>query len=163
MSLIETITGFISQIFEPVTKLVDELHTSEEERNEFKLKLEEIRAEIKKAENLVTEKLIEFHMKLIDSQQAIIVAEAQGDSWLQRNWRPLMMLLFAGVIGFTWAGLSSDTVDSEMQLKLLDIVHGGLYGYMGLRTVEKVSNVIRKKKQNQTTNMLNGIKKLIAK
>lgn len=31
---------------------------------------------------------------LANAQRDIIVAEAQGQSWLQRNWRPLLMVVF---------------------------------------------------------------------
>jgi hypothetical protein len=34
-------------------------------------------------------------MKEIESAAAIIVAEAQSESWIARSWRPLLMLLFA--------------------------------------------------------------------
>ena len=29
---------------------------------------------------------------------SIIVAEAQGESWLQRNWRPVLMMIFASIM-----------------------------------------------------------------
>ena len=40
MSIIATITGFVSKVFEPAVKLIDELHDSEEEMGEIKVKLE---------------------------------------------------------------------------------------------------------------------------
>ncbi|NQU58998.1 MAG: hypothetical protein HQ513_17340, partial [Rhodospirillales bacterium] len=33
-------------------------------------------------------------IKEIEAAAQIIAAEANGDSWLQRNWRPLLMCLF---------------------------------------------------------------------
>lgn len=37
-------------------------------------------------------------MKELEAAAKIIVAEAQGDSWLQRNWRPLLMVMFGTII-----------------------------------------------------------------
>ncbi|HEY9163898.1 MAG TPA: 3TM-type holin, partial [Magnetovibrio sp.] len=37
-------------------------------------------------------------LKELESAAQIIVAEAQGESWLQRNWRPLLMVMFGVII-----------------------------------------------------------------
>jgi hypothetical protein len=42
---------------------------------------------------------MEARAKLREAQRDIIVAEAKGESWLQRNWRPMTMLFFTGLIG----------------------------------------------------------------
>lgn len=34
----------------------------------------------------------------LKEQAGIVTAEAQGESWLQRNWRPLTMLVFVFVV-----------------------------------------------------------------
>ena len=162
MSILVTITGFVSKIFEPAVKLIDELHDSEEEMGEIKVKMEKIRAEIKLAEIAVSEKLLELEVQLLEAQENIIVAEAKGDSWLQRNWRPMFMILFGMMIAATWMGLSSDNVSDEMTMKLMDIIQGGLYGYVGLRSVEKISGVFKRKKQKKVADMLNKIPRMTA-
>lgn len=40
----------------------------------------------------------ELTQVLANAQRDIIVAEAQGQSWLQRNWRPLLMMTFMVII-----------------------------------------------------------------
>jgi hypothetical protein len=34
----------------------------------------------------------------------VVRAEAQGQSWLQRTWRPITMLVFVGLIVARWLG-----------------------------------------------------------
>lgn len=36
--------------------------------------------------------------KIVSYQRDIITAEATGESWLQRNWRPITMLSFVSII-----------------------------------------------------------------
>ncbi len=72
------------------------------------------------------------------------------------------MILFGVIISITWLGLSSETVSEKMQMRLLDIVQGGLYGYVGLRSVEKISGVFKRKKQKKTAEMLNKVPRMTA-
>jgi len=73
------ILGFLSRIFDPLTRLVDDVHTSQEE----KLIL---RNELSSLQNRLSEKFLDFETKRLDAQQKIIVAEAQGQSWLHSAW-----------------------------------------------------------------------------
>lgn len=55
----------------------------------------EIPAE-KRAE--IESKLFEIEAKVKESQASIVIAEANGQSWLQRNWRPIVMLGLFGLV-----------------------------------------------------------------
>ena len=68
----------------------------------------------------------------------IIVAEANGESWLQRNWRPLLMLWFAGLVGAHWLGFTPDNLPESVVNNLLDIVQLGIGGYVLGRSGEKM-------------------------
>lgn len=68
----------------------------------------------------------------------IITAEAQGESWLQRNWRPLLMLWFAGLVGAHWMGFTPPNLPESVVVSLLDIVQVGVGGYVLGRSAEKV-------------------------
>ena len=74
---------------------------------------------------------------LVDSASSIIVAEAQGESWLQRNWRPVTMITFVGLVVAKWLGYTAPGVTEAIELKLLDIIQVGLGGYVVGRSVEK--------------------------
>ncbi len=68
----------------------------------------------------------------------IIVAEAQGGSWLQRSWRPITMLFLVSLVGAHWLGYTPDNL-TEMEVEgLLDIVKVGLGGYVLGRSGEKM-------------------------
>ena len=50
----------------------------------------ELEAEVRKA-------MLATYAEIAQTQGEVIMAEARGDSWLQRNWRPIVGLAFASV------------------------------------------------------------------
>lgn len=75
----------------------------------------------------------------------VILAEASGESWLQRNWRPLLMLWFAGLVGAHWLGYTPQNLGEETVLALLDIVQVGIGGYVLGRSGEKMMKAYKQK------------------
>ena len=123
------ILGFIGEIFKPAANLIDNMHTSTEEKLILKNKFEVI-------ENKITAKIIDYETKLLDSKASIITAEATGQSWIQRNWRPITMLTFLALVVCDSFGWLANPLASEAWT-LLQI---GLGGYVAGRSVEKVMN-----------------------
>lgn len=123
------ILSFISSIFEPAVKLIDELHTSDEEKLELQRK-------IKQVENELLTKVIDYESKLLESQTRVITAEATGQSWLQRSWRPITMLTFLVLVVCDSFGLLTFRL-SEDAWTLLQI---GLGGYVAGRSAEKITS-----------------------
>lgn len=74
----------------------------------------------------------------------IIVAEAKGDSWLQRSWRPVLMLWFAGLVGAHWLGFTPDNLSQSTINQLLSIVQIGIGGYIVGRSGEKIMKEYKK-------------------
>ena len=68
----------------------------------------------------------------------IITAEATGESWLQRNWRPLLMLWFAGLVGAHWLGFTPPNLPQDVVINLLFFVQVGVGGYVLGRSGEKM-------------------------
>ncbi len=68
----------------------------------------------------------------------VVKAEAQGESWLQRTWRPVTMLVFVSLIVARWLGWSAPNLGEAEVMKLWDIVEIGLGGYVIGRSAEKV-------------------------
>lgn len=68
----------------------------------------------------------------------VVKTEAQGQSWLQRTWRPITMLVFVALIVARWLGWSAPNLAEAEALKLWDIVEIGLGGYIIGRSAEKV-------------------------
>lgn len=76
---------------------------------------------------------------LIEGRSGVVKAEAGGESWLQRNWRPMLMIWFGGLVGAHWLGFTPDNLDASTVGKLLDIVQLGIGGYIIGRSAEKIT------------------------
>ncbi len=68
---------------------------------------------------------------------SIITAEATGESWLQRNWRPITALTFVGLVVAHWLGFTAPNLEQETIIKLLNIVQIMIGGYVISRGAEK--------------------------
>ena len=121
------IFSFISNIIKPASDLIDNLHTSEEE----KLQLHK---QIREVENEFQSRVLEYESKLMEAQSSIIKAEATGKSWLQRNWRPITMLTFLVLVVCDSFGFLKFRLANEAWT-LLQI---GLGGYVVGRSAEKI-------------------------
>ena len=75
----------------------------------------------------------------LNAQKEVIIAEAEGESWLQRNWRPGTMVVFVGLVTAKWMGWTAPGVTTEIELSVLEIIKYGLSGYVVGRSVEKVA------------------------
>ncbi len=118
--------SLVGSIFKPAADLIDNLHTSEAEKLEVKQKMFELQVQaFTKAE--------EYETKLLDAKKTIITAEAQSQSVLARNWRPVTMLVFLLLVVLDSFGWLANPLSSEAWL-LLQI---GLGGYVAGRSVEK--------------------------
>ncbi|MDF2185233.1 3TM-type holin [Grimontia hollisae] len=122
-----SIWNVVSGLVEPVTDLIDDLHTSEEERLEVKAKLFAM-------QSAMAAKVMDYEARLIEAKTKVITAEAQGASWLQRNWRPITMLTFLMLVVADTFGLTEFRLAAEAWT-LLQI---GLGGYVVGRSAEKI-------------------------
>lgn len=129
------IFSFISSIIKPASDLVDNLHTSEEEKLELQKQMRQI-------ENEFQSKVLEYETKLMENQASIIKAEAMGQSWLQRSWRPITMLTFLVLVVFDAFGVLPFRLANEAWL-LLQI---GLGGYVAGRSLEKITKSYAEKR-----------------
>jgi len=87
-------------------------------------------------------------VSLLESQTKIILGEIQGESWLQRNWRPLIMAEFGTIIlnNYILAPYLGLFMGNEYQIMLLippdmwALLKIGLGGYVVGRSMEKIAN-----------------------
>ena len=118
--------SLVGNIFKPAAELIDNLHTSDHEKLQIKQKMFELQVEaFNKAE--------EYETQLLDAKKTIITAEAQSQSWIARNWRPITMLVFLSLVVLYSFGLLATPLAPEAWI-LLQI---GLGGYVVGRSVEK--------------------------
>jgi len=74
------------------------------------------------------------------SAQALSAILTQG-SYLERNWRPTLMVLLMIIIGSFWFGYSPPQFNSPMtpmMQQIWDLLKIGLGGYLPCRTLEKI-------------------------
>lgn len=128
---------FLKNLAAPLFNLIDDLHTSGEEKAAAKQKILEIQASL-------TEKAMEAETKFAELQSQVIIAEAQGSSWMQRNWRPLLMLTFTGILANNFilvpyiSALTPAVKVLEFPLPFWTLLTIGVGGYLAGRTFEKV-------------------------
>ena len=87
--------------------------------------------------------LAEWERARVEAQSAVLVEEAKG-SWLQRSWRPLVMLVFALIVlvgTFTNLPILDDTS------RFWDLLEIGLGGYVVGRGGEKILQVFTRKRR----------------
>lgn len=132
-----------SNTVDAIGKVVDTVITNDDEKS--------------KAKKELTEVVLKSLNEVANVQGEVIKKEMEGN-FLQRSWRPLLMLTFGTILVCKWFGLTDANIDNELELKLMDIVQLGLGGYVVGRSVEKVAGTVtanidmpflKKKQRNQ--------------
>lgn len=113
-----------------LTPVIEHIFPNKEAQTEAKLKLLEMETN--------------GELERIKQQSHIIQAEINGESWLQRNWRPVLMLWFAALVGAHWLGFTAPNITDDVVNKLLSIVQVGIGGYVVGRSAEKVAKQLGK-------------------
>ena len=114
--------------------IIDELHTSGEEKDAAKLALTKIMLEAQAVSEQIGQ-------DAIDAQRDVIIAEVKDGSWLSSSWRPLSMLTLMGLI--VWQVIFASVFDLQPDWqavpdKAWGLITLGLGGYIGARSAEKI-------------------------
>lgn len=133
-----SIFGFISKLFKPAADLVDNLHTSEEEKLQLKNNIIQIQTGLEI-------KILEYEKKLVEAQAEVINAEATGHSWLQRNWRPITMITFLILVVLDSFGLLAFRLSGDAWILLKIGLGGYVIGRSAEKIAPKISEAIKKK------------------
>jgi|TARA_R110001606_G_scaffold383410_2_gene545702 hypothetical protein len=91
----------------------------------------------------IQQRIIAGELKELEGAAKIIQTEAQG-GFLQRNWRPIMMLVFAGLMVAHWFGFTAPNIPESVQNSLLNIIMIGIGGYTVGRSGEKIAEKFKK-------------------
>lgn len=107
---------------------LDNLFTSKEEKIQ--------------AENVIKQILLQKQLELQKMQTDIIITEAKGN-WLQRSWRPLLMLSFGFIVIYVkFIGPLFGLPIPELELEFWELLKIGIGGYVVGRSAEKIANNI---------------------
>ena len=144
--------GEIATAIGNIAGKVGELVTNAEERATLRMQLYALHAS-------TTATLQQLRVQLAEHQASVIIAEANGQSWLQRNWRPMLMLAFGAVVLYNYAlrdlllwlftmlqsfGVKHVPLPPTLDLPggLWSLLQIGVGGYIGGRTIEKVAGAV---------------------
>lgn len=133
--------GFIgklaSAVLPGVTKIIDDAVPDKDLRAKLKTELQQA--------------ALEGRLVEMKAARDIIVAEAGGESWLQRNWRPITMLVFVFIILNNYV-LAPYVAAFGGHVPTLDIPNGmwallnvGIGGYIASRGIEKTASKLGKR------------------
>jgi hypothetical protein len=119
---------FGSSVIGDIGKIIDDLFTSDEERDAAKHKIISV----------LKEKEIELQRMRTD----IIIAEAKGN-WLQRSWRPILMLSFGFIIIYNkFAAPLFGWPIPILEGEFWTLLQIGIGGYVVGRSAEKIADKI---------------------
>ena len=127
--------GLLNTIIGPVAGIIDKAVPDADLRRTLK---QQIRA-----------KLIEQESALIAAARDVLVAEAKGESWMQRNWRPATMLTFTAIIANNYLiapyvqAFGGVAVVLDIPDGMWNLLTMGLGGYVIGRTLEKTGSRFR--------------------
>jgi len=130
-SVIDLVTGVVK----PLTDLVDNVHTSEEERLTA-------RGVVLGVQASVLQMVLNYETAALQAQAGVIMAEANSESWIARNWRPITMLVFLGLVVSYWMGWAGQDLPKEHIDQLFLLIQIGLGGYIAGRSGEKIAKAI---------------------
>jgi hypothetical protein len=118
--MLNLLTPIIGGLFKTIDKVIDN------------------KAEGDKIKAKIQEQYLAGELKELEGAAKIIETEARGN-FLQRNWRPMLMLIFAGLMVAHWFGYTAPNIPESVQNSLLDIIMIGVGGYTVGRSAEKVA------------------------
>lgn len=130
------IADIIAGIFKPAADLIDNLHTSEEERLEQKRLLLEVQAK-------AMDRVHEYNTQLLQAQGAVVNSEAKSEHFLAATWRPIVMLAFTGLVVARFFGFHAPGMTEAEYLELWGLIQLGLGGYVAGRSAEKMMKVYK--------------------
>ena len=126
--LIDLVAG----IFKPAAELIDELHTSKEEKLDAKTRLLEVQA-------ASMDQVLQYETKMLTARADIVNSEAKSEHLITATWRPITMLTMLGLaVGDSMGWLPNPLKDEAWMLLQL-----GIGGYVAGRSVEKVLKIAK--------------------
>jgi hypothetical protein len=130
--ILSFLSGPLDGLLKTVRGLVDDVTTTSEEKLQKMMELEKVGNEFKT-------QVLAAEANWVESQKEVIVAEMKSESWLARNWRPILMLVFTYIVLNNYVltayfGLPSVVIPDHMW----ELLKLGVGGYIVGRSAEKV-------------------------
>jgi Holin of 3TMs, for gene-transfer release len=129
LSLVSSpIADFVGQIGGTIRSFV----TTDADRLKAQQALDQLQADL-------TVKLTELDTQWAASQASVITAETKSQSWMARNWRPLLMLTFTFIIAWNFIIAPLFTLPkADIPDNMWELLKLGMGGYIFGRSAEKI-------------------------
>ena len=108
-----------------------------------------IEAELRKA---IAARIAEVAATELEARRAVLIAELRGESWLQRNWRPIVALtaffsywfvIVAYPFLHAWGWLPAVRFGEAGLQNMFWLTTVAVGGYIGGRTLEKMARLLQ--------------------
>lgn len=118
----------VGKVVDKVGEAFDKNFTSEEERL----------TKMNEAKQMIRDSFSE----IVQIQSRLVKAELSGN-WLQRSWRPLVMLAFASIVVYAkFLAPAFGLPNAELEPDFWGLLKIGIGGYVAGRSVEKVADKV---------------------
>lgn len=135
MSLISQVLGTVAG---PVFEVIDQAVADKDQAARLK--------------NAVQQRLIEQRDTRLNARMKVLLAEVQGESWLQRNWRPLLMTVIVAIIANNYllapylGAMFNVGLQLELPEQMWNLMTLGVGGYIAGRSGEKIAGTLHGKR-----------------
>lgn len=135
MNLIQNLVGTIAA---PVFDVIDKAVEDKDQAAQLKAELQR--------------RLIDQQDARLNAQMKVILAEATGESWLQRNWRPLLMTVIVVIVANNYllapylGAIFGVGLHLALPEQLWNLMTLGVGGYIAGRSGEKIAGTLRGKR-----------------
>ncbi|WFF40407.1 hypothetical protein EVC62_02210 [Salinicola endophyticus] len=119
----------IGAVVSPILGIVDKAITDKDEAARLKAD--------------ITKLLITERSSTLDARMQVLLAEANGESWLQRNWRPILMLVIVAIVANNYlvapylGAMFGVGLTLPLPQSLWDLMTLGVGGYIAGQTAER--------------------------
>ncbi|SFT96182.1 holin family protein [Halomonas saccharevitans] len=135
MNLIANILGTVAG---PVMEVIDQAVTDKDQAARLKADLQR--------------RLIDQQDAGLKARMQVVLAEATGESWLQRNWRPILMLVIVAIVANNYllapylGAMFGVGLHLELPEPLWNLMTLGVGGYIAGRSGEKIAGTLKGKR-----------------
>lgn len=128
----DLLKGGISGLFAGASEIIGKFVTDPSEKLKADLELAKVQMDFQAH-------VMQVDLEYAKAQASVIESEVKSESWMVRNWRPVLMLVFTYIIAHTYIivpmfGIKGVDLPPDMW-QLLKI---GMGGYVAGRSIEKV-------------------------
>jgi hypothetical protein len=125
-----------SDVIKSVGGIIDQFHTSDTEKLAAQKALVELQMTFQG-------KMLDADSEFVKAQAGVVTAEAQSQSWMARNWRPMLMLVFTYIIAHNYVIAPLFHIQSvPIPADMWELLRIGMGGYIAGRSLEKIAPAI---------------------